>query len=205
MSDPFLAEIRMFGFQFAPRGYTFCNGDRTFRRSEGISGVAKKHSKKLSGQRVNRRPRRDVDDDFLYELYCSTRTEELSATPWSDDEKEKFLRMQFAAQSAYYREHYTDTTWDILCIGGEPIGRLYVARWENEIRIVDISLLPHARGQGIGTRLLNELIEESSKAKKPLHIHVEHSNPALRLYKRLEFKVIGDTGVYFLMERSCRD
>lgn len=26
MSEPFLAEIRMFGFNFAPRGWAFCNG-----------------------------------------------------------------------------------------------------------------------------------------------------------------------------------
>ena len=26
MSDPFVAEIRMFGFNFAPRGWAFCNG-----------------------------------------------------------------------------------------------------------------------------------------------------------------------------------
>src|SRR4029450_2408196 len=26
MADPFVAEIRMFGFNFAPRGWAFCNG-----------------------------------------------------------------------------------------------------------------------------------------------------------------------------------
>ena len=26
MSDPFVAEIRMFGFNFAPKGWAFCNG-----------------------------------------------------------------------------------------------------------------------------------------------------------------------------------
>jgi microcystin-dependent protein len=26
MSDPFLGEVRMFGFNFAPRGWAFCNG-----------------------------------------------------------------------------------------------------------------------------------------------------------------------------------
>src|ERR1044072_5100262 len=26
MADPFVAEIRMFGFNFAPKGWAFCNG-----------------------------------------------------------------------------------------------------------------------------------------------------------------------------------
>jgi ribosomal protein S18 acetylase RimI-like enzyme len=77
---------------------------------------------------------------------------------------------------------------------------LYVARWEREIRIMDIALLPEDRGAGIGTKLLRELQEEARAAGKSLTIHVERFNPALGLYERLGFQQIEDKGVYLLME-----
>jgi ribosomal protein S18 acetylase RimI-like enzyme len=85
-----------------------------------------------------------------------------------------------------------------------PAGRLYVARWREEIRIVDIALLSEHRGMGIGTQLLRDLISESEDSGKPLSIHVERFNPALRLYERLGFRAVADKGVYLLMERPPR-
>ena len=83
---------------------------------------------------------------------------------------------------------------------GQAIGRLYVARWEREIRIMDIALLPEHRGSGIGTQLLRELQDEARSSGKSLTIHVERFNPALGLYQRLGFRQIEDKGVYLLME-----
>jgi ribosomal protein S18 acetylase RimI-like enzyme len=85
-------------------------------------------------------------------------------------------------------------------IENEPAGRLYVARWQREIRIVDIALLPAFRGRGIGSRLITELLEEGSRKGKNVSIHVETFNPAFRLYQRLGFEVVEDKGVYLLME-----
>lgn len=86
--------------------------------------------------------------------------------------------------------------------GGRPAGRLYVARWVDEIRIVDIALLPEFRGRGLGSALLRDLIEESEAAGKPLSIHVEMNNPARPLYDRLGFQEAGEFGVYVLMRRA---
>jgi ribosomal protein S18 acetylase RimI-like enzyme len=151
---------------------------------------------------VTLRPATDADRDFLFDVYASTRTEELAPVPWSDDEKDAFLRQQAEAQDAHYRGTYTDTTYSVILTGGEPAGRLYVARWEDEIRIVDIALLPEHRGNGLGTALLQELIEESEAAGKPLSIHVEQNNPARPLYDRLGFEEAGEFGVYVLMRRA---
>ena len=83
---------------------------------------------------------------------------------------------------------------------GQPAGRLYVARGSDEIRIVDIALLPESCNRGIGTTLLRGLQSEAAAAGKPLRIHVERFNPALRLYERLGFRQIDDRGVYLFME-----
>ena len=135
-------------------------------------------------------------------MYASTRQEELAQTGWSEAQKETFLRQQFEAQSRYYWEYYPGASFDVILADRHPIGRFYVARWPEEIRIVDIAMLPEFRGAGIGTTLLRDLISESEAPAKPLSIHVERFNPALRLYWQLGFREVSDKGVYLLMERA---
>lgn len=147
------------------------------------------------------RPVRDDDRDFLYRVYAGTRSEELAlATDWSPEQKEQFLRQQFAAQDAYYRENYPGADWSVVLRHGEPAGRLYVHRRPAEIRLMEIALLPEHRGGGLGTALLEELMAEARATGRPLTMHVEVYNPALRLYERLGFRKQEDKGVYWLME-----
>ena len=137
-------------------------------------------------------------------MYASTRAEELAVVPWDDAQKDAFLRMQFDAQDAWWRENYAEASFDVILADGEPAGRLYVHRGPSEIRIVDIALLPEHRGGGIGTSLLRELFTEADESGKSVTIHVERMNPALRLYERLGFAVAEDKGVYLFLERPPR-
>jgi ribosomal protein S18 acetylase RimI-like enzyme len=150
------------------------------------------------------RPVRDGDEPFLLSVYGATREEELAPVPWSDEQKAAFVAMQFAAQGAHYAQHYTGMTSDVILVDGEPAGRLLVARWREEIRIVDIALLPAFRGRGAGGELLAELMDEATEMGKRLSIHVERDNRALGLYERLGFEPVGQTGVYLRMEWTPR-
>lgn len=141
-----------------------------------------------------------ADRAFLRAVYGSTRWDELEPTGWSAAEKEAFLDQQFEAQDLHYSKNYQGTTFSVIVVDGVPAGRLYVARWPGEIRIVDIALLPSARGRGVGTSLLRELIEEAAAGGKRVSIHVERENPALRLYERLGFSRVEERGPYYLME-----
>jgi ribosomal protein S18 acetylase RimI-like enzyme len=144
------------------------------------------------------------DEEFLYRVYAGTRAEELAVVPWDDAQKDAFLRAQFGAQDRWYHEHYPRASFELVVIDGEPAGRLYLHRGENEIRIVDIALLPEQRGKGVGGALLRDLLAEADAAGKRVTIHVERLNPALRLYQRLGFSVAEDKGVYLFLERQVK-
>ena len=148
------------------------------------------------------RPMTDADLPFLARVYASTRMEELSVVPWPLEQKLAFLQQQFDAQHAHYRKHYHGTDWLVVLHAGAPVGRLYLARWEREHRIVDIALLPEHRGAGLGTALLQDLLEEAAHKDRSLSIHVEKTNPAMSLYRRLGFVKEGEEGVYDLMRHT---
>jgi GNAT superfamily N-acetyltransferase len=154
---------------------------------------------------IRLRPASAADRELLYRIYASTRAEELASVDWSPSDKEAFLRMQFEAQDRHYREHYAGAEFLVVLAGDEPAGRLYVERREDEIRIVDVALLEPYRGKGIGGALVRDLLDEAGRSGKPVRIHVERLNPALRLYARLGFRQVADRGVYLLMERAPGD
>ena len=151
---------------------------------------------------ISLRPITAEDEAFLARVYASSRAEELAVTGWSEELKTDFCRRQFDAQSAYYAANYPGAAFQIIERNGWPVGRLYVDRWEKEIRIVDITLLPEFRGSGIGTKLLRDLQDEARAAGKSLTIHVERFNRALGLYQQLGFERVEDKGVYLLMRWS---
>jgi len=144
------------------------------------------------------------DLPFLFQLYASTRSEELKHAPFSKEEKIAFLQQQFAAQTQHYTTHYNTDFFDVILLDQKPVGRLYIDYWSDQIRIVDISLLPDHQNQKIGTYLLQQLFQKSRNQQKPVSIHVERFNPARLWYERLGFKYKTSTNeIYLLMERSA--
>ncbi|HEY1116621.1 MAG TPA: GNAT family N-acetyltransferase [Acidimicrobiales bacterium] len=146
------------------------------------------------------RPVTDDDREFLVGLYGSTRDEELSQVPWEPGQREWFVRMQFDAQDTAYRTQNPHGSFDVIELGQDPAGRLYVDRRADEIRIVDIALLPHVRGLGVGSHLIGLLQAEAAASGRILSIHVEVHNPAAELYNRLGFVAVSERGLYRRME-----
>jgi len=148
------------------------------------------------------RPAREEDLDFVRIVYTSTRLEELAQTGWPLEAQHAFLEQQHQAQHSYYAQVYPDAERLIIERGGTPVGRLYLAETPENLRIIDISLLPEARGQGIGEAILRDIGAVAASHGRKVSIHVEQFNPAMRLYKRLGFIEVEDQGVYKLMEWS---
>jgi len=148
---------------------------------------------------ITLRPATHADYGFMRRLYESARAEEMERFPFDDAQKQVFLDHQFAAQFEHYGIHYPTCERNIVERDGVPVGRFWVDEWRDQIRIVDIALLPECRGAGIGSGLLHEVLDRGSACGKPVTIHVEAFNPALRLYQRLGFEKVDTNGVYFLM------
>jgi GNAT superfamily N-acetyltransferase len=150
----------------------------------------------------SRRPPTPADTEFLYQLYCSTRDDEMALWGAPADQQAAFLRMQFDAQRSHYDRHFAGADHAIITVDGEPVGRTLVDRSRDELRLVDISILPGRRGSGLGSVLLRELLDESKTSGKPVRVRVFKPSRAVGFYERLGFRRIADEGAYWALEAA---
>jgi len=149
---------------------------------------------------VSLRTETDHDLDFLKNLYAASREHEMALLGhWSDAQKCDFLDQQFNAQRIHYRKNYPNAEFNIIERDGQPLGRLYVAELKQEIRLMDISLIPAARNSGIGGRISLDIMTRAERLGRIVSLHVEDDNPAKRLYVRLGFVEVGEVSLYKLM------
>ena len=142
------------------------------------------------------------DTGLLISLYGSTRTKELANTGWSEEQKSQFIQMQFNAQHAHYSTHYSKAAFDIIYYNSKAVGRFYVCRNGDDIRVIDITLLPPYQGMGIGTQLLNELLEEAREQCKEVSLHCEIQNSAQKWYCKLGFHVEKEKEFHHFMKTN---
>jgi ribosomal protein S18 acetylase RimI-like enzyme len=142
------------------------------------------------------RPCRDDDLSFLARLYASTRAEEVAQTGWPAEAQHRFLAQQFDAQHRHYARHYPNAKRLVVERDGQPVGRVYVDEEAERLHLIDIALLPEARGRGIGGAILADLLREARGGGRTVAIYVEKHNRARHLYRRLGFVPIADEDVY---------
>ena len=135
------------------------------------------------------------DLPWLRELYAGTRADEMAPVPWTPEQKRHFLDQQFDAQHRHYLQAYGSADFLAVCDRGDrPLGRLYLQRIAPTYLIVDVSLFPAVRGQGLGTALIGAVQEQAAAQGCGVMLHVLQQNPrARRLYERLGF-VAGEEG-----------
>ncbi|RJE87685.1 GNAT family N-acetyltransferase [Paenibacillus sp. 1011MAR3C5] len=142
---------------------------------------------------------RQEDQSFQYEVYASTRLEEMRLMGWDIAQQDTFLRMQFMMQQRSYAARYPNEAYQLILYDGVEVGHLLVSREDNAIRLVDVAILPHYRNNGIGTFVINNLMQEALATGRSTMLHVVRSNRAIKLYERLGFTKSAENEMYIEM------
>jgi ribosomal protein S18 acetylase RimI-like enzyme len=153
-----------------------------------------------SANRITLRLATPADEAFELDLYAGTRWDELKLVDWSDSQKQTFFKMQFTARQQQYCRLYPRALDRIILQDSEAIGRLLIDQEERYLVLIDIALLPAHQNRGIGTKLVQSLLEEAAAVGKSVRLHVLATNPALRMYERLGFVATDEDGTYVEME-----
>jgi ribosomal protein S18 acetylase RimI-like enzyme len=67
-----------------------------------------------------------------------------------------------------------------------------------------MAVVPECRGHGVGTQLLSHLLRAAESRYPSLSLSVSPDNPALRLYSRLGFEMVGSCGTSLVMKRGSQ-
>jgi len=140
---------------------------------------------------LSRRKATPEDLPFLVTLRHETMNPHLVASGVDQSEDEHLRRILVNFESA-----------EILTQGYEPAGLLKVVRDGQLWELVQVQLLPSIQGQGLGTKLLKQLVSEAQAANASLRLSVLKANPARRLYGRLGFTVVAEKAHAFEMQRA---
>lgn len=135
------------------------------------------------------RPARSADNGFIESLYRSTRTDlqQLDAEP---DFIETLIEQQHHAQTVGYGDMFPNAMYFIIEKQGESIGRVVIDFGMNEVRLVDIALIPAARSKGYGKNIIQTLQYAAGSSRAPLYLSVLKINQAARqLYHQLGFQL----------------
>jgi ribosomal protein S18 acetylase RimI-like enzyme len=148
----------------------------------------------VTGKRVNitLRPAARDDYDFLWALLVDTLRPYVEAT-WGWDE---------AYQRTRFRDHFDPAPQDIILADGVAVGVFRVERREDSIFLSNIGITPAYQGLGIGTRLIQDLLEEGQSMGVPVELQVLRVNPARDLYERLGFGIVGESETHWEMRRE---
>jgi GNAT superfamily N-acetyltransferase len=89
----------------------------------------------------------------------------------------------------------------VIQIGDVGVGVLLIKRLPTHIQLEQIYLLPKYQKLGIGSRIIRELITESSQSHIPIRLRVMAVNPAKQFYENFGFIVTEATAEFFFMEK----
>lgn len=153
----------------------------------------------MNDSSIELRSEKMSDAAFLRSLYATTRID-VMVSPLPEEQKQQFIDMQFNAQTQHFRTNYANTEFLIIEKNRRPIGRLYVDRGPEEIRVMDITIMPKFRKHGIGSQLLRDIQSEARTSRVAVTLHAEKLGNMAEFYRRLGFEIVEEKEAHFFMK-----
>ena len=128
------------------------------------------------------RPATNRDREFLYRLHCRTMREVIERTwGWDDDWQVKDFDRRMGACQVF-----------VIDVGEEPVGGLMLDLTADNLDIVELQILPAHQRQGIGTWIIERVIDDAKRRGLRVTLSVVPANSdAKRLYERIGFSAAG--------------
>jgi GNAT superfamily N-acetyltransferase len=141
--------------------------------------------------RISFRPARPHDFDYCAKLYFAPMERTIQE-----------LNLDMAAHAASFRQRWEPTQVKIITLDGNDIGWFQSTTQGDAFFLAQLFVDAPFQGRGIGTAVMNRIIGEAARAGQAVTLGVVKTNPALRLYERLGFKITHEDDRKFYMRRE---
>jgi ribosomal protein S18 acetylase RimI-like enzyme len=112
------------------------------------------------------------------------------------------LNLDRFAHAAGLREQWDPTQVRIITMDGADVGWLQSAVQGDAVFLAQLFVDDAFQRRGIGTEVMNRLIGEATQARLAVTLGVVKTNPAVRLYDRLGFRITHGDDRKFYMRRE---
>jgi ribosomal protein S18 acetylase RimI-like enzyme len=133
----------------------------------------------------------DRDFDYCAKLYFSGMEDII-----------RELKLDRAAQAASLRQEWKSSQVRVIVVDALDVGWFQIIPHDDALFLAQLFVSGRFQGRGIGTAVMNSLIDEGTGAGKAVALAVVKTNPALRLYRRLGFRVTHEDDRKFYMWRD---
>lgn len=137
------------------------------------------------------RPAQPEDFDYCASLYFS-----------GMDRIIRELSLDPAAQAANLLREWKSSQVRIIVRDAVDVGWFQIIPHNDALFLAQIFVDGPFQGRGIGTEVMNSLIGESVSAGQAIALAVVKTNPALRLYQRLGFRITDEDNRKFYMRHE---
>jgi len=127
------------------------------------------------------------DREYLFRLRKNTMTEHLEKSGQYLTEEEHWRRLN----EDYHYSH-------LIILNARKVGTLKFQVTPDFIDVMQLQIEPKRQGQGIGSRVIEQVLNHAGS--RPVKLTVLKDNPALKLYKKYGFKVIGEDDYEYFMQ-----
>ena len=151
------------------------------------------------------RPLVGRDEPFLWQMLYHALYLPAGQAPYAPE-------IVYQPELALYVEQWGQTgdSGFLAAVAQQPVGAVWVRLFtsqrpgygyvNDQTPELSMAILPPYRGQGLGTQLLEKMLEQAQQVGFPaVSLSVSAGNPAQRLYTRLGFKVIRQSGDSYTM------
>jgi ribosomal protein S18 acetylase RimI-like enzyme len=138
---------------------------------------------------ISLRPAKPGDYDFAAALYFESTKRLLT----------KLGRWQERRVVARFRRAFKPEQTQVICSGGSDIGWMQVSQSTDGFHLHQLHIVDRFRNRGIGTSLIRALLDRAQAMGRPVALNVIRGNPAISLYRRLGFRVVGEDEEKFQM------
>jgi len=113
------------------------------------------------------------------------------------------LKLDRDLQRAKFHQQWAADEASIIIREGVAVGWLQMRIEGNSVFLAQLFVEPACQRRGIGTHILKRIIDEAAGAGRDVTLGVVRTNPALRLYERLGFRITHADARKFYMRREA--
>lgn len=111
----------------------------------------------------------------------------------------KYVEKVYPWNPQLFRNGFFPQDYQVLEINHQIIGFMKLVSSETEIYLAEIQIIKDYQKQGIGTKLIQSVMQQAQADNKILWLKVIQGNPAKKLYEKLGFTELRKSLYHFIM------